>query len=527
MRLRSRHTARLTLTALVPAIALTLTSCSTPTSAQPDTSVAIGLSDTIDCLDPHQTPATPALHVARQLVANLTDQDPKTGEIVPWLATSWKANADATQFEFTLREGATYADGTAIDAVSVVANFDDIVKLGARSPLGSSYLAGYTGAKAVDTHTVSVKFDKPSAQFLQATAMVTLGLLSPKTLAADAAARCAGSIVGSGPFTVAGQVQNESVTLAARKDFAWGSALATHQGAPLVDRLEFRIVTDASSRHGSLLSGSLDVDTQVLPQDQKSLEGQLLSGTRPGIVYTFLPNLTRATLADQAVRRALSLAINRDALVPLLSSGERAATDVLASTTPGYQNRGRLLAYDPQAAADLLDGDGWVLGADGVRAKGGKQLSLELIYSANEPYSSVYQEISKQAAEVGIKLILSPLDAAANSARQDAGDYDIVSWAVTRADPSILATIYPVGSANPIKRKKADSLDAAIAAIAGSIDPKVRQQSVNAAAEGILTSAYGIPLFEQAASIGVAKQLVGVRLDSSARPIFADAQVQR
>ncbi|UMP06912.1 ABC transporter substrate-binding protein [Amycolatopsis sp. EV170708-02-1] len=514
---------------LLTSAAAMLVACGTG-SAENGTAATLtaGLSAPVGCLDPHQTPQTPNLQVSRQLVDSLTDQDPATGKIVPWLAKSWTVEAQATKFVFTLREGVTFSDGTPLDAAAVVANFDDVAALGARSPLGATYLAGYAGATASGPHTVEVRFSAPSAQFLQATSMVTLGLLSPGALAQTPEKRCAGTLTGSGPFLLDRVALNEEVRLTARKDYAWASDLSAHKGSPRVGTLAFAIVTDPSARHGSLVSGQLDADLQVLQQDEPSFGGggaRLLSSTRPGVVYTLLPNESRPALSDPAVRRAVGAALDRAAFKPLLSAGEGPATDVLARTTPGYADRSADLASDRQGAFRLLDAAGWRPGADGVRAKSGERLSFTLVYSTTERYGALYQLIARQLSEAGIELRPTPLDDAANSARQSSGDYDFVSWAVTRGDPTVLASLYPVKSANPLRRSTPDEVDAAIARVATLLDPVERARAVDTAAKAILTAGHGIPLFEQSSSIGVASRVSGVRLDASGRPIFQEAEV--
>lgn len=117
-----------------------------------------------------------------QLVANLTDQDPQTGEIVPWIATEWTVSDDASRFRFTLRDDATFSDDTPIDSAAVAANFEDLRDLGAKSPFGLSYVSGLRSIETPDARTVEFAFDVPNAQFLQATSMVTMGLLAPATL---------------------------------------------------------------------------------------------------------------------------------------------------------------------------------------------------------------------------------------------------------------------------------------------------------------------------------------------------------
>ncbi|CUU66719.1 NtaA/DmoA family FMN-dependent monooxygenase [Corynebacterium variabile] len=97
----------------------------------------------ITCADGRQAGNNTALNVSRQITDSLTDQDPETGEIVPWLAESWDVSDDSTTFTFHLRDGVTFTDGTPFTAQPVKDNFEGIVDLGAKSSLGSTYLAAH------------------------------------------------------------------------------------------------------------------------------------------------------------------------------------------------------------------------------------------------------------------------------------------------------------------------------------------------------------------------------------------------
>ncbi|WP_243715933.1 ABC transporter substrate-binding protein [Actinomadura darangshiensis] len=97
------------------------------------------------CADPQQVASNDTIYSVRQVVDSLTDQDPSTGKIVPWLAQSWTIGDDARTFTFHLRPGVTFSDGTALTAEVVKANFDAVPKLGALGLLAEGYLSGYQG----------------------------------------------------------------------------------------------------------------------------------------------------------------------------------------------------------------------------------------------------------------------------------------------------------------------------------------------------------------------------------------------
>lgn len=142
----------------------------------------VGFAEDIANYDPHQRPQLTARTISRQIADTLTDQDPETGEIVPFLAESWEISDDATEFTFTLREDATFSDGTPVDAAAVKANFDRIIEIGALSYVGAGLLRNYTGSEVLEPYVVKVSFSEPNAQFLQATSVASLSILAPATL---------------------------------------------------------------------------------------------------------------------------------------------------------------------------------------------------------------------------------------------------------------------------------------------------------------------------------------------------------
>ncbi len=242
---------------------------------RPGGTVHYGLSLAPTCSDPAQSSTNQTLYVTRQIVDSLTDQDPATGEIRPWLADRWEVSPDARTFTFHLHPGVTFSDGTALTATSVQKNFDAVVNTltGAKAPLAASYLAGYTGTTVPDPLTAEVRFAEPNAQFLQASSTPQLGILSEATTAKPAEQRCLGDDIGSGPFVYTDYRQGSSATLAKRAGYDWGSAVFGHRGEAYLDGIEFRVVPESGVRTGSLSSGQLDAISDALPQDVPLIEG--------------------------------------------------------------------------------------------------------------------------------------------------------------------------------------------------------------------------------------------------------------
>lgn len=474
------------------------------------------------CIDPHQAASNDSIYVARQLVDSLTDQDPDTGKIVPWLAESWEVSPDATQFTFKLRSGATFSDGTPVNAASVKANFDSIVSDGAKAVLGGPYLGGYVRTDVVDDLTARVVFSAPSAQFLQATSTFSLGLLAQSSLALSPPDRCTSNIVGSGPFTLRSYASNQSIVVAKRTGYNWGSSLFTTPGEANLDTVTFQIIPEAAVRTGSLQSGQIDGIGGVPPSDEAALSSSgftLQSKRNPGVVFNLQANISRPVTSDPAVRSALQNAVNGQEIVDTVLSDQYApATSILASTTPDYKDISGSFAFDLNKAKKTLDSAGWVPGSDGIRAKGGQSLALTVVYSPiYGPSQDALELLQQQVRKAGINLVLQQVPSADFNARLTAGDFDYYWGNLTRADPDILRTLYSSAGANRGRLPATSDLQTALVGQAAAGDPAEREKLVDQAQQEIIDNGYAVPVFELTTVLGLSKDVHDVRFEASSR----------
>ena len=474
-----------------------------------------------------------SIYIARQLADSLTDQDPETGEIVPWLATSWEVDDALQEFTFHLRDDVTFSDGTPLTATTVKANFDALTgELGASAPLAASYLAGYVETKVDDEHTATVVFEAPNAQFLQATSTVSLSILSDATADVAPEKRLQGEVVGSGPFVLEKYTQDQGAVVTRRAGYAWGSALAENTGEAYLESIEFTVVPESGVRAGGLASDQFDAIGDVLPQDVpqvESVQGSVLNRTNPGVVFVLQPNVTAAPLDDPAVREAVNLAVDRQQLVDtVLSDAFEPATSVLASTTPGYADLSDVLTTDVARATTLLDDAGWVPGADGIREKGGKPLAFDVVYAPLFTGSQAVLELAQQQLRaVGVDLKLRQLTPPEQQEVLESGDYDSYYYNVTRADADILRPQFSSTQRNINKREADDVLDPLLDQQLATADADERAELVADAQREIVEQGLAIPLFELAQSIGVAADLHGVEFDASSRLLFHDAWLEQ
>ncbi|MGV9351596.1 ABC transporter substrate-binding protein [Streptomyces spiralis] len=473
------------------------------------------------CVDPQQVASNETIYSVRQIVDSLTDQDPETGKIVPWLAKSWDVSSDATTFTFRLRSGVTFSDGSKLTAQVVKDNFDAVPRLGALGTLAEGYLSGVKSTTVVDPLTVKVTFKQPNAQFLQATSTHSLGIESSASVKKTPQQKCSDGVTGSGPFVLKQYVQNQSLTLAKRTGYAWGSSLWTKQGEAYLDKLVFKVVPEAGVRAGSLQSGQVDAISSVGRANEAALKGGQVTLQRranPGIVFGLGLNNSRPALKDARVRQAILYAIDRKQVADtVFPTGTQPATSVLAHTTPDYTSLAPDLTSDAAKAKSLLNAAGWKPGSDGIRTKDGKKLGLTIDWVPNAATDqSALELIQQQLKAVGIQLFLRQLQITQLAPTLQSGDYDAAWGNITRADPDILRSSFSTKLAN-LYRLPTSSLDTALAAQAATADTTKRKQLIGQAQRLIVHDAYYVPVVELQTQLGVSKRVHDLNFDASSR----------
>ncbi|MFF5139585.1 ABC transporter substrate-binding protein [Streptomyces sp. NPDC013157] len=481
------------------------------------------------CVDPQQVGSNDTIYSVRQIVDSLTDQDPKTGKIVPWLAKSWDISADATTFTFHLRSGVTFSDGSKLTAQVVKDNFDAVPNLGALGTLAEGYLSGVKSTTVVAPLTVKVSFKQPNAQFLQATSTHSLGIESSASVKKSPQQKCSDGVVGSGPFVLKQYVQNQSITLDRRTGYDWGSSLWSKKGEAYLDKLVFKVVPEAGVRAGSLQSGQVDAISSVGKANEAALKGgqvTLQSRANPGVVFGLGLNNSRPLLKDAKVRQAISAAIDRNQIADtVFPTGTRPATSILAHTTPDYTDLSSDLALDTAKAKSLLDAAGWKAAGDGIRAKDGKKLTLTISWFPNAATNQPALElVQQQLKAVGIDVVLKQLPVTQFATTLQSGDFDVVWGNVTRADPDILRSSFSSQLGN-FYHLPASSLDTALSAQAATTDPAKREQLVAEAQQLIVQNAYNVPVVELQTQLGVSKKVHDLEFDSGSRVQLHDTWI--
>lgn len=333
--------------------------------------------------------AYPQANILHSVLDRLTGFDEETGEVVPWIAESFDIDDTQSVFTFRIREGVTFSDGTPLDAEAVAANLERFAEGDPDNAIPANPDFTDIASIEVDGADVIVELANPNSNFLRATTAITAGLVSLSTLELDAAGQSdISKIVGSGPFVYESSIPDQEIVFARRADYAWPAADSENRGAAYLDRVIVRAIPEVGLRGGAVASGQADVVRGLQPADEAPLEAA--GGTvvaAPGVDLTANILGIRSVndvVADPAVRRALQISIDRQALIDtVLSDSYTPAASILNRGAPGWVDLSDEIAYDPEEAERLLDEAGWTVGADGIREKDGQRLELVVGATSN------------------------------------------------------------------------------------------------------------------------------------------------
>ena len=485
---------------------------------------------TFSCIDPFQVYWIEHRTIIRNFADSLTDQDPETGKIVPWLAQSWQISPDGKTYTFKLRDGVTFSNGKKLDAQAVADNATGwiaTVKATNGAAYGSSYIQGLTGAKAVDASTVEFQLKQPNSSFLQATSTTNLAITDPAEFALTPAERCTGKgVIGSGLFVLDHYSPKVETVLTKRAGYNWGSELSENRAEARLDKVVFNYVAEDSVRTGNLTSGAIDIAwprNPFSPQDETLIErsgAKVEQRSLPGVSYTLYANTAAGRpLSDLKVRQALNKAIDRKTYATTIFGADYPVVQgPFSTTTPYFTAEDAKLAYDPAAAQQILDAAGWTVGADGIRVKDGKQLNIEYPIGIGAAGAELLQA---QLKKVGINLTLRTLTTAQQATYLTEGAYDLTSTYFTRADPGALQFILnpDVANSKALARNAAVPADttqfqALFAKAIQTTDEKQTEQAYADLQDFLIDQGITIPLFERVQKAGVSNKVHGFAFTS-------------
>ncbi|MBV9280694.1 MAG: peptide ABC transporter substrate-binding protein [Chloroflexi bacterium] len=308
--------------------------------------VNIALNADPPALDPAASSALVDRMVLNSICDKLVDLNSK-GKIVPMLATSWKVTKNHLVYTLTLRKGVKFQDGTPFNAQAVKYNFDRNM---APSSIRAGELAFVQSVTPVGSYSVKISLKAPFSPLMSILTDRSGMMISPKAGAAEGA-NFRDHPVCTGPFMYQDRVKGDHITLV-RNPHYW------RKGYPKAAKVVYKIFTDVNTEYVNLESGQVDM-TDTLPATEvasvaKSSKLALVNKASMGYQGIWL-NVKSPPLNSQAVRQAISMLIDRKALVKVIfGNTAKPGNSPFAPGDLAYDKSDAVPAPDPTKAKQLL-----------------------------------------------------------------------------------------------------------------------------------------------------------------------------
>ncbi len=412
-----------------------------------------------ESLDPYLVRGAAEWTIIGALFEGLVVADPETLEPAPGVAESWEVSEDGLIYRFQLRGGARWSDGSALGAEDFLYSARRIL-----SPRLGSYqvedtlafvknASGYQAGTVTDFSKVGIRSPEPGVVEMELTQpapffLAALMQFYPVQRAAiEAHGRIdergtawarEGNLVGNGPFVLSEWTPNKHVIVRKNPQY-WDAAQVE------LDGVTFLPIENATTEESAFRSGQLHLTSGVPPQKIALYEEKFpewIQTLEDFGIYFYSVNVHRAPLDDVRVRRALSLTIDREALVQhVLRGGKRAAASFSPPGMPGYDPP-RGLEFDVVEGRRLLAEAGYP-GGKGLRP-------VEILVDGRAPHrliAEVVQEMWRK--NLGIAVEILSQETRVLIATKNAGRFDLArgSWnAATFQDPQFFLGAWTTGN---------------------------------------------------------------------------------
>ena len=407
----------------------------------------------------------------------------ENNEVVGGQAESWEASEDGLTWTFTMRDGLKWSDGTDLNAKDFEYSFKRMANPDTAAPYAETCLGmidGFDAAQAGDTDALNVKasddgktltivLSYPCSYFDKMAAFASMSPVQQATVEANGDAWCtsAETFVSNGPYMITEWTPSERIVLTKNPNYVggWDSSKIVS------DSITLLLLEDSSASYAAYNSGEAvlikDVPTDEIPSLTKAEDGgDFYVDTILGTYYVSL-NLQRDAFKDAKVRKALSLAIDRDYVANTIMQGTFSTADSIVG--PGivdengyFHDNGNAPYISADYEANMAEAKKLLEEAGYPNGEGYPTIE----YSTNDSgYHVPLAEYLQQVwGDLGITLTISKMEWSAFTAARRAGEYDVArnGWVMDYNDPSNMLDLFCTGNGNNDGKYSNPEFDAAI-----------------------------------------------------------------
>ena len=478
--------------ATVLTCALVLVLASVPGPVTSATALTVDLQGDPATLDPGRQYDTNSYDVYRNIYDNLLHRNPQTSAIEPWIATKWRA-ATPTEWEFTIRHGVKFHDGSDLTAADVAASLQRIIDRQFNSPQYANFSA-ISNVRVAGPDTVVIVTSRPYPVLLAQ--LVNLSVVSGAYVRAHDQPYVNTHPMGSGPYRFVTWLRGDHVTLR--------SSGQDWHGRPEADEVTFRAVPEDATRVADLQSGRAQLALGLTSDDVRTIKSdsklQILGGATERVAYLAFNAVGSSALHDVQAREAIAHAINRPALMQILLSGYALpVTQFLTAKHLGYDSK--LVGYDYSLAKSRQ-----------LLAAAGHPGGLTLTFTTSPTYDQrIVQAIQGQLQQAGITVRLQSYDFGTylqkiQSPQHDWGDLRFGQWSCACLDAD--GVIFPLFRTGSIWSSFSDpAFDTAVDSARSTLDVRARTADYATALQVLQKDVAGVPLWQVVALYGASRIL--------------------
>ena len=401
---------------LAAILLLTLAAGCGPKGGKEDASeLVIGQAADVSALDPQLSNAIASVSVYGNMFDTLTRID-ENNTVVPHLAESWEQVNDTTTV-FHLRKDVTFSNGEKLTSADVAFTIERVID----SPYVSYALDFIDHVEATDEYTVTVYTKEAFGPILAHFSIPYTGIVPKSEVEKDEAAFSAHPI-GSGAYRLVEWKPGDRVTLEANETY--------FLGAPSIKHVTVRIMPENSQRFIALEAGEIDIAYDIAPNDVQKAEKndklQVINQESMAVMYLTVNQSKGGPLADANVRKAMELAIDKQAIIDAVAYGYGSqAASVAPPICIGYSDNIKPAQYDLEQAKEYMAKSGY---PDGFTCK--------LWTSDDSIRIEASNIIQNQLAQINIDAKVEILEDGTLLSALDQGDHDLVyeRWTTDSGD---------------------------------------------------------------------------------------------
>lgn len=381
--------------------------------------------------EPQKTTARAAAEVLFMLGDTLVSLSPDMQTISDGLAREWEVSEDQLTYTFHLKDGIKFCDGKPLTAQDVAYTMKRWVDPATNSPV--AWRAGNVDdVVAVDDKTVEYRLKEPFSELLYQLTQSFATIIDKENVEALGEDFGVSGFNGTGPFCWESWAPRDKMVMTRHEGYNWGPAFYGNDGAAHMAKITWQIVPEENTRTVAVVTGQSEV-TQYIPAialAQMRTQPNIEVHRSDEAFWTYFMGfkIDKATVSDQAVRAAINLAVNQEALAEDLMFGEvEPAYSYISQATLDWNKAidDQLLRYDPEKAKALLDEAGWTPGPDGIRQKDGVELRPLTYVFGGSTWQKVSEFVQAELLKVGIGMEIQTFDATVAWGKMATQEFDV------------------------------------------------------------------------------------------------------